>query len=141
MVEQDNEVLVLIKPDAIRRGLVGKVFKRFEDKGFKVISVRTCITTHENLEEHYEEHKGKEFYPKLIDFMIGSNFIIAVLFERVNAIRVARALAGAMKDGEYPLGTLRGDLAESTAYNIVHVSDSRCSYLREKEIWFGKERG
>jgi nucleoside-diphosphate kinase len=131
-----QRTLVLIKPDAVRRGLVGEVLSRFEAKGLTIVAMQHRTIDAAMADRHYAEHVEKEFYPPLRDFVC-SGPLVALVLEGDEAVDVVRALNGAT-DGRKALpGTIRGDLSLSNRENLVHGSDSPESAAREIAIWFG----
>lgn len=130
-----ERTLVLIKPDALHRGLAGEILSRFERKGLSIAAMHLQKVTGEILDEHYAEHLDKDFYPALRDFML-SGEVLAVILEGDSAISVVRELNGATDGRKAAPGTIRGDLALSNRLNLVHGSDSAESAAREIAIWF-----
>lgn len=134
-----ERTLVLVKPDGVRRGLVGEVISRVEQKGYAITSMRMFNADREILEKHYAEHKGKPFYEPLIEFM-GSGPIVAMVAEGERVIEGFRALAGVTDPTVAAPGSIRGDLARDVGSkvveNIVHGSDSPESAAREIAIFF-----
>lgn len=128
----------MIKPDGIKRGLVGSITSRYENKNLKILACQMVRATKDQLEKHYAEHIGKDFFEKLIDFMISGPLII-MLLEGENAISVVRKLHGATDPNDAAPGTIRGDYAYHTTENLVHASDSKESAQREIKIWFDEE--
>ncbi|WP_110181819.1 nucleoside-diphosphate kinase [Nocardioides solisilvae] len=130
-----QRTLVLLKPDAVKRGLVGEILSRFEAKGLSLVAMelRTIDSTHSD--GHYAEHVERDFYPPLRDF-VTSGPLVAVVLEGDEAVDVVRLLNGAT-DGRKALpGTIRGDLSLSNRENLVHGSDSPESAAREIALWF-----
>ena len=127
--------LVLIKPDAVRRGLTGEILSRFERKGLVVeaLELRTMDAT--LADQHYADHVDKAFYPPLKDFMTGGP-LAAMVLSGDDAIAVVRALVGATDGRKAAAGTIRGDLSLSNRENLVHASDSPDSAKREIALWF-----
>ena len=136
----NERTLVLIKPDGLRRALIGEVISRIEAKGYSVVALRMLSADRAILERHYEEHKGKPFYEPLVEFML-SGPIVALIAEGNRVIEGFRSLAGATDPTVAAPGTIRGDLARDqgtkVVQNIVHGSDSPESAAREIEIFFG----
>ena len=130
-----ERTLVLIKPDAIRRGLVGEVLGRFERKGLAIEAMVLRTMDAALADEHYAEHVEKAFYPPLKDFMTGGP-LVAVVITGDQAIDVVRALVGATDGRVAAAGTIRGDLSLSNRENLVHASDSPESAKRELALWF-----
>lgn len=136
-----EKTLILVKPDGVRRQLIGEVISRVEGKGYIVTALRMMQADRALLERHYEEHKGKPFFEPLVEFML-SGPIVAIVAEGNRVIEGFRSLAGATDPTVAAPGTIRGDLARDqgtkVVQNIVHGSDSPESAAREIEIFFGK---
>jgi nucleoside-diphosphate kinase len=134
-----ERTLVLIKPDGVRRALVGEVISRIESKGYSIAGVRMMNADRSILESHYAEHQGKPFYEPLLEFM-SSGPIVALIAEGNRVIEGFRSLAGATDPTVAAPGTIRGDLARDqgtkVVQNIVHGSDSVESATREIAIFF-----
>ena len=134
-----EKTLILIKPDGVRRGLVGEVISRIEKKGYSVTALRMLQADRSILEKHYAEHNGKPFYEPLLEFM-GSGPIVAMIAEGNRVIEGFRSLAGATDPTVAAPGTIRGDLGRDqgtkVVQNIVHGSDSPESAAREIAIFF-----
>ena len=135
-----EKTLILVKPDGVRRQLIGEVISRVEDKGYLITSLRMMQADRALLERHYEEHKGKPFFEPLVEFMM-SGPIVAIVAEGNRVIEGFRSLAGATDPTVAAPGTIRGDLARDqgtkVVQNIVHGSDSTESAQREIKIFFG----
>ncbi|GAA1645593.1 nucleoside-diphosphate kinase [Catellatospora bangladeshensis] len=127
--------LVLIKPDAVRRGLVGEIIGRFERKGLALDALVLRTMDADLADAHYAEHVEKPFYPPLKDFMT-SGPLVAAIVSGDQAIAVIRALVGATDGRAAAAGTIRGDLSLSNRENLVHASDSTESAEREIKLWF-----
>ena len=130
-----ERTLVLIKPDAVARGLVGEVIARFERKGLTLSALVLRTMDVELADRHYAEHLEKAFYPPLRDFMT-SGPLLAGIFSGDEAVDVVRALVGATDGRKAAAGTIRGDLSLSNRENLVHASDSVESAEREIKLWF-----
>ena len=130
-----ERTLVLIKPDAVRRGLVGQVLSRLEGKGLTLVAMELRQIDGEQSDRHYEEHLERDFYPPLREF-ITSGPLVALVAEGDQAIAVVRALTGATDGRTAAPGTIRGDLSLSNRENLVHASDSPESAAREIALWF-----
>jgi nucleoside-diphosphate kinase len=130
-----ERTLVLIKPDAVRRGLVGEVLARFERKGLGIVSLDLRTIDVETADRHYAEHVAKDWYPPLRAF-ITSGPLVAMVLEGDQAVAVVRALNGATDGRAAAAGTIRGDLSLSNRENLVHASDSSESSAREISIFF-----
>jgi nucleoside-diphosphate kinase len=130
-----ERTLIILKPDAVQRGLMGRILTRFEDKGLIVVGARFARLTEDLLARHYADHKQKPFYPGLIRFMSESPVLLAVL-EGVDAISVARKMMGATFGRDAETGTIRGDFGVSRSYNLIHGSDSPEAAEREINLFF-----
>jgi len=130
-----QRTLVLIKPDAVRRGLVGEVISRFENKGLSIVAMEQRHIDAAAADAHYAEHVEKAFYPPLRDF-VTSGPLVAMVLEGDEAIEVVRAINGATDGRKAAPGTIRGDLSLSNRENLVHGSDSPESAEREIGLWF-----
>jgi len=126
---------VLIKPDAVRRGLVGEVLSRFERKGLAIVALDQRRIDGDLADRHYAEHVERDFYPPLREF-ITSGPLVAMVLEGDQAIAVVRGLNGATDGRAAAAGTIRGDLSLSNRENLVHASDSAESAAREISIFF-----
>lgn len=125
--------LVLVKPDALEKGLAGRIITRFEEKKLEIVALRLVRLSLEMAERHYEEHRGKPFYEKLISY-ITSGSVLALILKGPQAVETVRSLIGDTA-GTRP-GTIRGDWANSVTYNLVHGSDSLESASREMSLFF-----
>ncbi len=130
-----QRTLVLIKPDAVRRGLVGNVLSRFEAKGLTVVAMEQRLIDAAQADAHYAEHVERDFYPPLREF-VTSGPLVALVLEGDEAIEVVRAINGATDGRKAAPGTIRGDLSLSNRENLVHGSDSPESAAREIALWF-----
>jgi nucleoside-diphosphate kinase len=133
-----ERTFVAIKPDAVKRGLIGRIIKRFENKGYKIIGLKMVHPTIEMAQEHYKEHIGKPFYPRLIKY-ITSGPIIAMVLEGENIVEVTRHMMGSTRPNDAEVGTIRADFAQTMEFNVVHGSDSVESAEREIKIYFKPE--
>ena len=130
-----ERTLVLVKPDAVRRGLVGEVLSRFERKGLRVVAMDQRTIDGGLADRHYAEHVERDFYPPLRTF-ITSGPLVAMVLEGDQAIAVVREMNGATDGRTAAAGTIRGDLSLSNRENLVHASDSAESAAREISIFF-----
>ncbi len=130
-----DTTLILFKPDALHRGLAGRLLSRFEDKGLQIVGMRLLTMSPEMAAQHYAEHVGKPFYEGLVGFMTSSP-IMALALRGPKAIEVARALMGKTFGIEAQPGTLRGDFGCAKSYNLLHGSDSPESAARELGLFF-----
>ena len=134
-----ERTLVLVKPDGVRRGLVGEILRRIEDKGYTLTALELRTADSDLLQAHYAEHAGKPFYGPLMEFM-GSGPVVAAVVEGQRVIEAFRALAGATDPTAANPGSIRGDLGRdqgtAVTQNLVHGSDSAESARREIALWF-----
>ena len=132
-----ERTFVMVKPDGVQRGLVGKILSRIEKKGFKIVAMKLTRMPVEKAKEHYAEHVGKKFYQDLVDF-ITSGPSVSLVVEGRGAIAAMRKMNGATNPAEAAPGTLRGDYAIETGRNVVHGSDSVTSAAREISLHFSE---
>jgi nucleoside-diphosphate kinase len=130
-----ERTLVLIKPDAVRRGLMGEIVGRFERKGLAIEALVLRTMDPVLADEHYAEHLQKAFYPPLKEFMTGGP-LVAMILSGDEAVDVVRSLVGVTDGRKAAAGTIRGDLSLSNRENLVHASDSAGSAKREIALWF-----
>ena len=131
-----ERTLVIIKPDAVQRGIIGEFTARFERRGLKIAAMRLETVSRETAERHYGEHEGKPFYEGLVDYITSSPSVLMVL-EGPDAIAITRTTMGATKPAEATPGTIRADFGVMIGRNLVHGSDSPESAEREIGIFFG----
>ncbi|MCI4459327.1 MAG: nucleoside-diphosphate kinase [Acidilobus sp.] len=132
-----ERTLVLIKPDGVRRGLIGEIISRFERKGLRIVAMKMMRMSRPQAMEFYSVHADKPFYKDLVEF-ITSGPIVAMVLEGDSAISVVRNMIGATDGRKAAPGTIRGDFALSIQENVVHASDSPESYEREYKIVFSE---
>lgn len=132
-----ERTLLILKPDAFKRSLVGEIIKKVEMKGFRIVNMKFDHLSRKKAEKLYEVHKGKDFFKDLIDFMT-SGPILAIEVEGENAILLMRKLIGATKPEEREMGSIRGDLTLGLTENLVHASDSKENYEFERSVIFGE---
>ncbi|SCW34558.1 nucleoside diphosphate kinase [Paenibacillus tianmuensis] len=133
-----EKTFLMIKPDGVQRGLIGKLVQRFEDKGFQLIGSKLMVITKEQAETHYAEHKEKPFFGELVQF-ITSGPVFAMVWQGDNVIALSRAMMGKTNPLDAAPGTIRGDYAVHTGNNIIHGSDSQESAEREIANFFRAE--
>ena len=131
----DQSTLLIIKPDAVRRGLIGDILSRVERKGLRVDALRMMRIDEDLAGRHYAEHREKPFFPELVAFITAGDVVVARLSGR-EAITVLRAMMGATDPAASPPGTIRGDYGLEVTENLVHGSDSPESAARELELFF-----
>jgi nucleoside-diphosphate kinase len=133
-----QRTLVIVKPDGVQRGLVGKILARFEERGMKIVALKMEQVSRQLAEEHYAVHKGKFFYEDLVSY-IGSSPVVVMVLEGHEAIGAVRAMVGATRPWEATAGTIRGDYALMGLRNLVHASDAPETAEKEIALWFKPE--
>lgn len=133
----EERTFIAVKPDAVQRGLIGEIVKRFETKGYKVIGLKMLRVTDEQAKAHYAEHEGKPFYQRLIRY-IQSGPIVAMVIQGYGVVAGARHMMGCTDPNKADMGTIRADFAQVMEYNVVHGSDSPESAEREIAIYFNE---
>ncbi len=133
-----ERTLIILKPDAIQRRLVGRIVQRFEDKGLVIVGMKLVQMSRELAERQYAPHKGKPFYPGLIDYITSGPVVVMVL-QGERCIEIARTLMGKTFGYEAQPGTIRGDFGVSQTYNLVHGSDSPETADMEVALYFTRE--
>jgi nucleoside-diphosphate kinase len=131
-----NRTLVICKPDAVERGLVGELVGRLERKGLRLVAAELRVIATSTAAEHYEEHQGKPFYDELVEFITRSPAMVLVVEGPEDTWRIVRTLMGPTNPAEAPPGTIRGDFGTLLGENLVHGSDSAESAAREIAIFF-----
>ena len=131
-----GSTLLIVKPDGVRRGLVGEVLRRVEAKGLRIVEMRMMTIDRPLAEEHYGEHRDKPFFAELVDFITSGPVVVARITGK-DAITCWRALMGPTDPVDAPPGSIRGDFATAIGENIVHGSDSPESAERELKLFFG----
>jgi len=130
--------LVLIKPDAIQRGLAGEIISRLERKGLKIVAMKMLHMDKKLAQRHYAIHKGKPFFDDLVNF-ITSSPLIAIVFQGKNAVDVIRQMMGETDPTKASIGTIRGDFGIDIGHNLIHGSDSLENASKEIELFFSAE--
>ncbi len=133
---KNEKSLIIIKPDAVRKKLIGEIISRFEHEGFLIENMKMVEINKELASKHYGEHKGKDFFNKLINY-ITSGCSVAMVVSRENAIKRAREMMGTTDSRKAKKGTIRGDFGEDVTINVVHGSDSEESAKKEIKLFFG----
>jgi nucleoside-diphosphate kinase len=131
-----EKTFVMIKPDGVRRGLVGECLRRFEARGLKIVQLRMLTPSRELAENHYGAHRGKPFFDGVVQF-ITSGPVVAMVLEGESAIAAVRQMVGATRPLEAAPGSIRGDYALEVGENIVHASDGPETAQEEIGLWFG----
>lgn len=135
---QSERTLILVKPDAVQRGLMGEIVSRLERRGLHPVAIKLMRVTTDLAERHYSEHREKPFFSGLVEF-ITSSPVLAMVWEGPGAVAMVRSMMGATNPASSAPGTIRGDLAVSLAMNVVHGSDSPESATREVATFFTDE--
>ena len=133
-----ERTFIILKPDAVQRGLIGEILTRFEKKGLVVVGLKFTRIAKGTAETHYEAHKARPFYPGLVAFMTSSPVVLVAL-EGNDAIAIARKMMGATFGSKAEPGTIRGDYGVSNAFNLIHGSDSPEAAQRELGLFFKPE--
>jgi nucleoside-diphosphate kinase len=133
-----QRTLVLCKPDAVQRGIVGRIVSRFEDKGFKIVGLKMMQVDEALARTHYQEHIEKPFFSELVEFITASP-IVAMAVEGENAVEVVRGVMGTTNPQKATPGTIRGDFGLNLTKNLVHGSDSLASADRELALFFSED--
>ncbi|HUT61618.1 MAG TPA: nucleoside-diphosphate kinase [Phycisphaerae bacterium] len=133
-----ERTLVMVKPDAVHRGLIGRIIIRFEAKGLKIVAMRMLRMDEALARRMYGVHEGKDFYEPLVRFVTAGP-VVAMVLEGHSAVGICRSLMGPTAGAQAPAGTIRGDFAMSTRYNLVHGSDTRESAEREIPLFFAPD--
>ncbi|MCM3126559.1 MULTISPECIES: nucleoside-diphosphate kinase [unclassified Paenibacillus] len=133
-----ERTFLMVKPDGVQRGLIGRIMSRFEDKGFKLVAGKFVQVTVEQAKRHYAEHDGKPFFDDLVSF-ITSGPVFAMVWEGEDIITLSRMLIGKTNVKEALPGTIRGDFAAITPHNLIHGSDSPESAARELRNFFEED--
>jgi nucleoside-diphosphate kinase len=130
-----ERTLIILKPDAVQRGLCGEIVTRFEKKGLQIVGMKLMKIPQSLAETHYEPHKGKPFYAGLVKFMTSSAVVVLALAGK-DAIAISRKMMGATFGSKAEPGTIRGDFGVSNSFNLIHGSDSPESATRELGLFF-----
>jgi nucleoside-diphosphate kinase len=132
-----ERTLIIAKPDAVQRGLVGEIIRRFEARGLRIVGMKFMQVSQELAEQHYAVHRGKLFFEPLVKYITSSPVVVMAL-EGTNAVAAARMTIGATKPNEAAAGTIRGDFALEIGRNLVHGSDSVENGQAEVSLWFSE---
>lgn len=130
-----EQTLIVVKPDGFKKGLVGKIIARFEEKGFQIVNLKSFQFDEETAKKFYDAHKDKHFFNELVSFICSGKTVACVL-EGNNAIATVRLMVGNTKSSEALTGTIRGDFGLGFTDNIIHASDSAESFIKESKIIF-----
>ena len=133
-----ERTFIILKPDAVQRGLIGEIISRFERRGLKVVAMKMIHVSQELASEHYAVHKERPFYGSLISY-ITSSPVVAMVVEGTNAITIVRNTVGATNPAEAAPGTVRADFGLEIGRNLVHASDGPDTAKTESALWFGED--
>lgn len=133
-----EQTFIMIKPDGVRRKLVGDIITRIEHRNLTITAMKMLTPSRELAEEHYAVHRGKEFFEPTVEFII-SGPVVAMVVEGENAVKIMRNMMGALNPLDAASGTIRGDFTISTRENLIHGSDSLETAAREIALWFPKQ--
>ena len=133
-----EQTLVVLKPDAVQRRLVGRIISRLEAKGLKIVAMKMLSVSADLAERMYEPHRDQDFYAPLVEFITASP-VVAMVAEGLNAVAVTRLLMGPTFGPDAPAGTIRGDFGMSRRYNLIHGSDSPAEAAREIPLFFAPD--
>ncbi len=134
----NEKTLIILKPDAVQRELVGEIIRRFERRGFKLVAAKFAKLTREIVEEHYSAHKGRHFFDEVCEY-ISSSPVMLMVWQGVNVIELTRRMIGVTDSSKANPGTIRGDYSLSMRYNLIHGSDSVEAAKREISLYFSPE--
>lgn len=129
---------IMIKPDGVQRRLSGEIIRRFENRGLKLVGIKTLVPPRETAEKHYEVHKERPFYPELVNFVTSAP-VVAMVWEGPDAIKIGRQMIGATKPLDATPGTIRGDYTCDVMSNLIHGSDAPETAAAEIALWFKAE--
>merc|ERR1712045_520622 len=138
MAGNKERTFIILKPDAVHRGLIGDIVKRFEQKGFKLVAMKFMQASEELLKEHYADLSTKKFFPGLIKYM-SSGPVVPMVWEGLNVVKTGRVMLGATNPADSAPGTIRGDFCIQVGRNICHGSDAVDSAAKEIALWFKEE--
>lgn len=138
MLNNQERTFVAIKPDGVKRGLIGRIIRKIEDKGFKIVALKMLQVSDEQAAKHYAEHIDKPFYNALIKF-ITSGPIVAMVLQGENAVASVRKFMGQTNPDNAEVGSIRGDFAQVMRFNAIHGSDSAESAKREIDLYFTED--
>jgi nucleoside-diphosphate kinase len=133
-----QRTFVMIKPDGVERLLVGEIIRRFESKGLKIAGMKLVHVSEALADEHYRDHRGKPFFPSLVEF-VRKGPVVALALDGMDAVARVRQMMGALDPNDALPGTIRGDFALERQMNLIHGSDSPESAAREVALWFREE--
>jgi len=135
MSANTERTFIMVKPDGVQRGLVGKIIKRFEDKGFKLVAMKFTTASEDLLKQHYADLSARPFFPRLVKYM-ASGPVVPMVWEGLNVVKTGRVMLGETNPADSKPGSIRGDLCIQVGMNIIHGSDSVDSAKKEIGLWF-----
>merc|ERR1711863_33426 len=138
MAGNRERTFIMLKPDAVHRGLIGDIIKRFEQKGFKLVAMKMMHASEDLLKEHYADLSKKPFFPGLVKYM-SSGPVVPMVWEGLNVVKTGRVMLGATNPADSSPGTIRGDFCIQVGRNICHGSDAVESAKKEIALWFKEE--
>lgn len=133
-----EDTLIILKPDAVQRGLMGRIISRFEEKGLQIVGCKLMRISESLAAEHYADHQGKPFYDGLVQFMTSSPVLVMAV-RGVGAIAISRSMMGATFGSKADSGTIRGDYGVSNSFNLIHGSDSPEAAAKELKLFFKEQ--
>lgn len=135
---EKERTFVMIKPDAVQRGVIGEIISRFEKKGIKIVAMKLVSVDRKLAEKHYGIHKGKPFFEPTVKYITASP-VVALVLEGINVIEMVRGMTGATDPQKATPGTIRGDYGQFIGRNIIHASDGKDTAKFEIDLWFTPE--
>ncbi|XP_016979822.1 nucleoside diphosphate kinase [Drosophila rhopaloa] len=138
MAANKERTFIMVKPDGVQRGLVGKIIERFEQKGFKLVALKHTWASKELLEKHYADLSARPFFPGLVNYM-NSGPVVPMVWEGLNVVKTGRQMLGATNPADSLPGTIRGDFCIQVGRNIIHGSDAVESAEKEIALWFNEK--
>ncbi|XP_012165120.1 nucleoside diphosphate kinase [Bombus affinis] len=139
MAGNKERTFLMVKPDGVQRGLIGKIIQRFEDRGFKLVAMKMIQANEDLLKKHYADLASKPFFPGLIKYM-SSGPVVPMVWEGLNIVKTGRVMLGQTNPADSSPGTIRGDYCIHVGRNVIHGSDSVESANKEIKLWFGEEK-
>ncbi|KAL0112967.1 hypothetical protein PUN28_012307 [Cardiocondyla obscurior] len=138
MAENKERTFIMVKPDGVQRGLVGKIIQRFEEKGFKLVAMKMVWPNEDLLKRHYADLASRPFFPGLVKYM-SSGPVVPMVWEGLNVVKTGRVMLGETNPKDSAPGTIRGDFCIQVGRNIIHGSDAVESAKKEINLWFGEK--
>jgi len=138
MAANKERTFIMVKPDGVQRGLVGKIIERFEQKGFRLVAMKFTSASKEHLQKHYADLAGRPFFNGLVEYM-SSGPVVPMVWEGLNVVKTGRQMLGATNPADSLPGTIRGDFCVQVGRNIIHGSDAVESANKEIALWFNEK--